>query len=455
MVKFPIRLDEILPTSAMEKLLDVLQQPDISGKVREAMHKVGLNDSSALDRVRDAWQQARGWIDSLTDSDRGLVDAQLTLNATGQLLSKTFCSVPFAPSVAYGYAKAAANCQVTSVAARNAQASVESTLGSHATLWMNSVSEAMRVLVSCDQARDGIVLSRTDAVRIAGVGDVRAMLAASSNPLIEVGAANGVTAEDWQSCLNSDRQVLVLASPNNLAHSEAASHRTQAVSAARAQGARIIELLADGVIAADPNRQMLFPVVRECLASGVDVVVLPMHVLMGGPGVLVVGDAKLVDSARKTAETLGATLVGAGLAAATIAVQQSASGQAAESGVAAQLQINPENLKNRAHRLAVQLAGIGEIAEAAEVELTSSIGPSPWNRYQLTSFGVRLRPKNSLDDLVSHLDRSAGKRGIRLESTREADAVMLNLRFIPPEHDHEIVQVAMGVNEEKPAQPPS
>ena len=53
-MRIPRRLDEILPAAAMEKFLDVLQQPDISGKVRDALHRVGLQDNSPLDKVKEA-----------------------------------------------------------------------------------------------------------------------------------------------------------------------------------------------------------------------------------------------------------------------------------------------------------------------------------------------------------------------------------------------------------------
>ncbi len=448
MVKIPTRLDEILPAAAMEKLLDVLQQPDISGKVREAMQRVGLQDTSPLDRVRDAWHQARGWLDSVSDRFSSHSENQLVLNATGRLISSGLAGVPWAPAIAHAFASAAVHYQAVATVEQNAGGIIDKVLSGHSAAWFRSVSEAMRVLGSSELSRDGVVLSRADAVRIAGVGDVRAMLAASSNPLIDIGAANGVSADEWQDSLKGTQQILVLTSPNNLSQGESASHRSQAIAAARASGTPIIELLCDGVLCQKLSAQIGLPHIRECLATGVDVVVVPLNLLLAGPGVLVVGNAKIVSLASRAAEQIGANMTGASLLAAALAIELAGSteenGLAAETGPAAHLLVNPENLKNRSQRLAVQLSGVGQVAEAQEVEMTSTLGPTPWNRYQLSSFGVRLRPASTLEDLIKQIERGEARQGIKLEFVRQTDALLLNLRFVLPEQDHQLVQVIAG-----------
>lgn len=447
-MRIPRRLDEILPAAAMEKFLDVLQQPDISGKLRDALQRVGLQENSPLDKVKTAWQQARSWLDTLTDEGAISGSGQVTLNAAGQLLSHELPEIPLSPAVAYGYAKAATHYQIAPRVDDKAQAAVEHLLGRHAAAWLSSTSDALRLLTSSDAGQVEVVLSRVDAVRIAGLGDIHAMLSAGQGRLREIGAANGVSAEDWQSGLSEPGQVVVLSSPNNLTRDEAQAHRAQAVAAAQAAGAKVIEVLADGVLSSELCGKFAFPDVRQCLDHGADVVVWPLHLLAGGPsGALVVGDSQLVAAVRRRADATGVCLGGARLVAATMALQLAPLSQDAASGTLAQLVANPENLKNRARRAAVQLVGMGEIGQATECEIESALGPSPWNRYRLHSWAVRLVPSNSMADLKRQLAQGEAKIGRKLQVVYEENAVVVNLRFIAAEQDHELVQALAGGSE--------
>lgn len=446
---FPLRLDEIIPTSAMEKLMDVLQQPDISGKVREALHKVGLQDAAPLDKIRDAWQQARGWIDSVTESVTGNVSHPRVLNASGQLLSSSLASIPWSTSAAVEFAKSATDYQASATIQRQADELSRRIFGAHETAWLGNTVEALRWLSSAAAASHGVVISRVDAVRIVGLGDVRAMLATSGEHLLEIGAANGVRAEEWKSALTSSEQLLVLVSPNTLAIEDSRQHRQQAVEAAKACGATVVELLADGVVSPKMAEAHAFPGVQQSLETGADVVILPTHLLMAGPvGALVVGNQKIVSALRSDSENIGALLSGANLLTTLSALDTAnKAGIAPETdqfSMPTQLLLNPANLRNRAQRLAIQLKGLGEVLEALEVELINPLGPSPWNRHQINSWGVRLRPRSSLLELSQQILRGENRRGVKLELINEPESLAINLRFVPPQYDHELVQIIGG-----------
>lgn len=445
MVKIPRRLDDILPTLTMEKLLDVLQQPDISGKVREALHQVGLHDAAPIDRVREAWQQARGWLDSVTESVAGATTYPRALNGSGQMLSSSFVAVPWGTVVAYEFAKVATDYQSHSNLMRQAEELTRRQFGNQATTYLSSTSEALRLLASSPAASDGVVVARVDAVRIAGLGDIRSMLAAATNPLVEIGAANGVRAEEWSQALRSPRQMVVLASPNNLPLKERRQLRLDAIAAAKACGAKVIEVLADGVVSPPLIEHYQFPDVAQACESGADVVILPSQFLLGGPlGAVVIGQQELVSRLHAKADEIGVLLSGAQLLAVVSAIKNAAKQEPDQASVADYLMANPENLRNRARRLAVQLTEMGEVGQAVECELTTPLGPSPWNNYQLQSWGVRLSPRNSLAELVRQVARGESKNGLQLEVIREAESLAISLRFIPPQYDHEIVLIVGG-----------
>jgi seryl-tRNA(Sec) selenium transferase len=451
MVKIPRRLDELLPTAAMEKLLDVLQQPDISGKVREALHKVGLQDAAPLDKVREAWQQARGWIDSIAESGTSTTSFPRSLNASGQLFSANLAAVPWGAAAAFDFAKAASDYQSPAAIGRQTDEATRGQLAkflndhAHSTAWLASTSQALQLLASCPAGKSGCVLSRADAVRIAGLGDIRSMLSNSSYSVIEIGASNGVRREDWKTACSSPGGLVILTSPNNLAPQEAQQHRTEAIAAARGSGAKVIEVLADGVFSAKLIEEYSFPSVQQSLETGADVVLLPTHLLLGGPpGALLIGDSELIQAVHSQAENIGALLTGPQLLAAAAAVRTAARPEADITTPAAQLLSNPENLHNRARRLALQLTALGEVAEAHAVELISPLGPSPWNRYRITSWGIRLKPRGTLTELIKQISQGETRQGLKLEWTTEPESLTLNLRFIPPPNDHELVLVIVG-----------
>ncbi len=456
MVKIPLRLEELIPAAAMEKLFEVLQQPDISGKVREAIQRVGLHESSPLDKVSKAWHQARSWLDTLTGDQAGTA-GPTTLNASGQLLSASLAGIPLAAAVAYGFAKGATGYQSASGVLSKADAAAKPLFGNRAYAWLASPADALRCLTDADISAAGTLLSRVDAVRIAGLGDIRSMLASGGKTPTEVGAANGVTADDWANALQAGGPTVVLASPNNISHGEAGTHRSQAITAAHAHGAKVIEVLADGVLCPTLTTQYGFPDPRQSLADGVDVVILPLNLLLGAPaGALVIGDSERVTKARRAAELSGALLGGAQLIAATLALQLSAMHSETDSGAVAQLLTNPENLKNRARRLAIQLTGIGAIETAVEHESHIALGPSPWNRYQHQSWGVRLAPKvtpskEPVADMLRQLAQGEAKLGLTLQLVRQADYLLMDLRFVPPQHDHQLVALWGGGDQAMPA----
>ncbi|MCA9134362.1 MAG: hypothetical protein KDA45_14435, partial [Planctomycetales bacterium] len=429
-MKIPRRLDELLPAAAMEKVLEVLQQPDISHRVREAFHKVGLSESAPLDKVKDAWQQARGWLDSLTGAAARTTDSPTALNATGQLLPAALDSLPCSPAVAYAYSQAASHFLSSASRQSRADAAAADALGEHGFAWLASTAEAVRLVASSTAGSEGIVISRADAVRIPGLGDVRAMLPSHGNRILEIGAANGVSPADWQGGLTCSPQLLLLTSPNSLSQEEAARHRAAGIAAARGCGARVVELLADGVLHPGLAAGLSLPLAQQRLASGAQALILPLHLLLGAPsGALVIGEKSLVAAVARVAESTGANLRGPALAAATMALQLSTQDDTLQSGIPAQLLANPQNLRDRARRMAVQLSGVGLIAQALETEHKTQLGGTPWNRYPLTSWAVRLTSKSSLEALEQQLRDGARRQGLTIETARDDQALLLDLRF--------------------------
>lgn len=449
MVKIPTRLDDLLPAAAMERMFEVFQHPELSQKVRDAMGRVGLGrQATPLDKVKEAWLQARSWLDSLVEGSTSS-NATALLNATGRLIPAPWRGLPVAPPVAYGYARGAMSYQDVAAVERKAEAVIADTFPGKQAVWVSSVLDALNLLENAQFASGGLVIARCDAVRLPAVGDVRAMLSTNGRTLLEVGAANGVSEGEWARALNGEQQTLLLVSPNGLSAGDARDLRQAGVRAARDAQATVAELLADGCLHPQLIEQFGFPDLRQRLETGTDVVIVPLSLLLGGTaGALILGSAQHLAELRTLADSLGCRLDAAGMIASTIALQISALEDQHELGAASQLLTNTDNLKNRAERLAIQLQGGAGVAEAIAVSRQSVLGPSPWTRYSHASWGVRLQPEASLHDLQRRLRAGAVAQGVSIETIEEQESLVLDLRFIHPQSDHQLVAALSGEDAE-------
>ena len=213
-------------------------------------------------------------------------------------------------------------------------------------------------------------MARSDSVRIPGLGDVHGMLAAWNQNVTEIGAANGATAEDWRAAVSDAAgKLVVLVSPTGLPADMAAQQRTQAIAAARHANVPVAELLADGSVSRSLSQQYGFPLVAERLGSGSDLVLLPMNCLMGGPrGLLCVGKESCVDTVAGAAASLSAEMDSAAMAANILTLQLANLDEELDRGVAGALSLNPEGLRSRCQRMAIQLSGVGAVAAATVVD---------------------------------------------------------------------------------------
>ena len=464
MVKIPNRLEDLFPAAAVEKVLDALQQPDLSHKVREALGKVGLREVNPLGQVQQAWQLARGWLESMATDADFLEQESVVLNATGQLIDEALGRVPFSPIVARSLANAAAKYQNRDAIAARVASTARNVFEHRAACWECSTQTALHSLIGSRR----VLVAKSDLVRIPGLGDVGAML--EGLRIDEVGAANRCAAEDWRAACNGgdpDADCLLLVSPNGLQPAQAAQDRQEAIESARRFEIPVFELLADGMFHAQLANDYGFPEVRRQFSDGVQAVVVPLHLLIGGPrGSLTLGSESQVGGMQRRADLSGNSLVGAELLAANMAVQINALGDDLESGPTAHLSASPDNLKDRAHRLAIQLHDNGIVKSARETARTAFLGPPPWDKYTLHNWGVAceldLEPAESLRRLLAgrRVDESTEKTENQVEPTPIAAALsenqlFLDVRFIDPKDDHRIVMALSNQRAHDSTTPPS
>ncbi|MFO1064667.1 MAG: hypothetical protein U0892_12455 [Pirellulales bacterium] len=439
MVKFPTRFDELLPPAAVSRVLDLLSQPNLSSTVREALNKVGLKDANPVGQIQEAWRQARGWVESVAQQVLHQTEASpAVINATGRLFDARWSSLPCDSVVVQSMAAAAVSFQDQNLLEKYAERTAVESTGAQAAATACSISALCGAFLSSKCAAGGIVISRSDIVRLPGSIDLRHLLSGLTR-VTEVGAVNGAGADEWKQALISDSQLVVLVSPNNLTSEEAGEQRTAALAAARSKGCKVVEILFDAVL---DEQKSLFEV---WIASGIepypvriDLVLCPLDHLIGGPtGAVAVGRAEMVTAIRDKIHEQGLKLCGPSAAGAAVALGTKSDTSAASS-VMRMLLTNEENLKDRARRIALQLNNSTYIETAEAVTSENRLGPSPWTQYRLIGHAVSLVPRGGDAAALQSL-LASGKLGPAIWSNVENNRVMFELRWVDPADDHLIV----------------
>ena len=283
MVKFPTRLEEFLPPQAVSKVLDLLSQPQLTNAVRETLQKVGIRDANPVGQVQDAWRQARGWFESVVDRVMEQHQASpAAINGTGTLFDSRWPSLPGNSVAVQSLVASAISFQDQAQLEQFATRGAATTLGAQSALLVSSTAAAIALLARASSFQGGLVLSRTDILRIPGAADVRAILESGKNTFADIGAVNGATENDWRAALTQSSQSIVRISPNSLELDDDRKQSAAAMARAREVGARVVDVLLDATLD-EGLAEMGFPMLSSRLASGTDLVIAPLDGLLGAP----------------------------------------------------------------------------------------------------------------------------------------------------------------------------
>jgi hypothetical protein len=209
----------------------------------------------------------------------------------------------------------------------------------------------------------------------------------------------------------------------------------------------VVELLADGCTSPTLHQRCGFPLVQQPEGPVKHCVIFPTHFRLGGArGALLLGDEHSIGLIHRSAEQLGMLLDSSALTANLLALQLTNIQEGLDQGIIGGLIANPENLRHRCQRLAIQLNGIGPVVHAQVVDHSVAIGPSPWHHYRLMGSAVQLEIHTPLQAEYERL-RNGSSECPAIEVQRQADHLLVDLRFVSPEDDHQIVTCFRGSTE--------
>jgi L-seryl-tRNA(Ser) seleniumtransferase len=416
------------PTAVRAVVRDVLS--DARGRIATNGASVARPALAALVAQRLAQVEAAGLLP--------------VLNGTGILLHTNLGRAPLAraaldaiASIGSGYSNLEFDIEGGSRGSRYARVNglLYETTGAEDALVVNNGAAAILLVLDTFAKGREVVVTRNQLIEIGGGFRLPDVLARSGATLVEVGTTNRVYLRDVERALTVNTALLMRSHPSNygIEGFVADVAAKDLATLGRRVGIATLEDLGSGALVDVATYGLPHErTVREALADGIDLVTFSGDKLLGGPQAGIIA-GRTAPIARLRANPLlralrvdKATL--AGLAATLRLYTQP--GGIDEIPLYAMLRQSVDGLLARARGLRDAL---GPVPADVEVLATSGVvGGGAFPNSTLSSAGIAVRPH----------DRDAGALSMRLRTGRpaliarvEADALLLDLRAIPPPSD--------------------
>ena len=439
---------------------ELLESPPLASLVNRVSHNVVVSKvGQFLDDLRGQVQGATGvnipspselaeriarWI--ATEERTALRPA---INATGILLHPLLGGPPLADSavlamneVALGYATA--RLDAFSGEAAEPSAAAERLLarltGAEAAVVTGSVAAAAWIVFSALAAKREVLVARS---QVSQIGDCRLpdVTSAAGAALCEVGLTNRATSDDFAEAIGTQTAILFCASPARfeLTGESAALAIADLVALGKRGNVPVVHDLGLGSIGAAAASGLAgLPTARGSLEAGADLVLLAGDKLLGGPPCgIILGTRALVQSVRRNPLLPSVHANPCTLAALLATLRLYEQPGAAEQSIPllSMLATPVENLRNRAERLAPQIAATG-VAAVEVREATTTLTGALLAAQALPTVCLWLSPASGTAASLAAALRMATPAVVsRLDEGR----VVLDLRSVPPRCDVPLV----------------
>jgi L-seryl-tRNA(Ser) seleniumtransferase len=327
--------------------------------------------------------------------------------------------------------------------------------GAEAAIVVHSYAGALWLALSTLAAGREVLVARAEVGDIGRGEPLPDLIASAHARLREVGATNRAKVDDYKAAVSSSSAAVLAIDPDEyrVVGQTATAELEELVAFARERELVSIAALGTAPLV-DPPESLKWSrrSAGDALAAGADLVALRGDGLVGGPpcGILL-GSSKRVDcisnhplfNAWRLDEFRSAAL-----AAALECHQDAALGT--ESLPVWHLLTTPlENLRNRAERIAPQLAQAADVASAIAVETRSPISAPLSADGGLESYGVALADRSGS---IAELDKRLQSLPLPVLGRVEKDRLILDLRTVMPRQDRALVEAIVGSQVSQPPQ---
>ncbi|MBN1854608.1 MAG: L-seryl-tRNA(Sec) selenium transferase [Pirellulales bacterium] len=330
--------------------------------------------------------------------------------------------------------------------------------GAEASLVVNNNAGATILALAALAAGREVLVSRGQLIEIGGSYRLPDVMAASGAILREVGTTNITHARDYEQAIGDSTALLMRVHASNFRIVGFAETPpiAELVTIAHRHGLLCLDDIGSGALldftrfgcSGEPN-------VRASIEAGADLVLFSGDKLLGGPqcGILV-GRQELLDRLARhpLARALRVGKLTLSALAATLRLYHDEAQAVREVPLLQLLAAPVENLKNRAERLAPQIAHESVIENAEPVEDVAYLGGGSIPDQALPTWCIAITPAS----------RNAGKFAKELRLGKPAiipriqkDRVLLDLRSVFPHQDIDLVSAIAALANKNPEAPES
>jgi L-seryl-tRNA(Ser) seleniumtransferase len=306
----------------------------------------------------------------------------------------------------------------------------------------NNAGATMLTLAALAAGREAIV-SRGQLIEIGGSYRLPEVMSASGAVLREVGATNKTHLHDYARAIGEQTAMLLLVHPSNfvvVGFTESVE-LPALVELGRKHKIPVIHDIGSGALV-DFN-QFGFnnePMAKESIRTGADIVLFSGDKLLGGPQCgIIAGRKAMIEKIERhpLARALRVDKITLAALAATLRLYRDPEKARLSVPILHLLSTSVDNLKNRAERLAPQMAAVKSIVSSAEaVADITYLGGGSIPTQQLSTWCVAIRPASlSVDRLAAAL--RTGTPAV-VGRVRE-DRLLLDLRSVFPRQDAEML----------------
>ena len=458
-------VNELLDSPPLKRLVDRVSRNVVVSGVRSFLDNMRSDVQTAAAEIKiptpgELAERIAEWI---VNEERPPL--RPVINATGIILHTGLGRAPLAEAavqamvdIARGYASVEVDVE-SGERSQRVQA-VEKLLrqltGAEAAAVVNNNAAATMLSLAALAAGKEAVVSRGELIEIGGSFRLTDIMSASGARLREVGTTNKTRLADYESAIGEETAALLKVHTSNYVVQGFAEETSldELVALGRRHNLPVIHDIGSGALF-DLAKYGISgePVASESIKAGADLVMFSGDKLLGGPQCgIIVGRKNLVQKIARHTRMRAVRVDKLTLAALAATLRLYRDTETAERSIPIlSLLATPiENLKNRAERLAPQLAASTSIASAETLADTAYLGGGSVPAQKLSTWCVALTPaKGSVDALALTLRSGMPSIFGRVHQGK----LWLDLRSVLPWQDMQIVDVLRSL-EPKPAPEP-
>lgn len=465
-MKIPPNFKDLLPLplETLRQIAQVVGQPQLLNKLKEAAEYVGGKDATTLDSIQQMFQQANKWAEMVVDvsSWTRQTPAELVgINGTGELFTSRWTNGTVSQQSAILGAKLLSSQTLSNLDTGVLKPLILGLTGASEVLVAVNTSAALHALALSEPANRQWLLPRVDCVRpfrfgTNNSGSIRTPLELSKKPVLEVGSNQECTLEDFAQAKITGEPVLLSVSSPRCSEALSKSHIDALRSGREATNGTWIEILYNGSLHTVEEAPELAISILDRWQSGPDILLVPCDLWLGGP------EACLILTREKTEwwAALERTLQCSGLEASawtqsllhSVFKETESRENWEQSKVGEAISTSLDNMRFRAQRIASQLESSSALKEVSILEKECRIGMGIWADAKLESIVLAIKPATlSASALAEKLavpepDNSSKAVWCNVLS----DSIEIVLRSVDPADDSNIVARFLALDQPKP-----